>query len=211
MKLALALFLLAPIAMLAQTAEITGRVMDPSGGLIARTDVSVTNVDSGTRLQTQTNTEGYFTVSRLDPGRYRVEVQAAGFKAAVRSGIVLQVEQVARLDFTLEVGGVNEKVEVTGMAPLVESETSSVGQVITNKSIVEIPLNGRNAWDLSKLSGATVYVSGIGDAGEIPVVSMAGSRTKSQGLMLDGGSVQKSGLATAQAELQPMVDAVEEF
>ena len=64
---------------------------------------------------------------------------------------------------------------------------------------------------LSKLSGATVYVSAIGDAGEIPVVSMAGSRTKSQELMLDGGSLQKSGLATAQAEFEPMVDAVEEF
>jgi outer membrane receptor protein involved in Fe transport len=211
MRVILALFLLAPIVALAQTAEITGRVMDPTGALVARADVSVTNVDAGTRLQAQTNNEGYFTVSRLDPGRYRVEVRSTGFKAAVRSGIVLQVEQVARLDFTLEVGGVNEKVEVIGTAPLVESETSSVGQVITNKSIVEIPLNGRNAWDLSKLSGATVYVSGIGDAGEIPVVSMAGSRTKSQELMLDGGSVQKSGLATAQAELQPMVDAVEEF
>src|SRR5438034_1192986 len=155
MKWILTLVLLAPMSALAQSGEITGRVVDPSGGLVARAEIAVTNVDTGSRLQAQSNTEGYFTVSRLDPGRYRVEVKASGFKVAVRSGIALQVEQVARLDFTLEVGAVNEKVEVAGMAPLVESETSSVGQVITNKSIVEIPLNGRNAWDLAKLSGAT--------------------------------------------------------
>ena len=207
----LLLSLLLPIAALAQTAEITGRVTDASAALVPHAAIAVTNADSGAKLQTQTNNNGYFTISRLDPGRYRVEVRAPGFKAAVRTGILLQVEQVARLDFTLEVGALSEKVEVSAEAPVVESETSSVGQVISNKSMVEIPLNGRNAWDLAKLSGATVYVSGIGDAGEIPVVSMAGSRTKSQGLMLDGGSVQKSGLASAQAELQPMVDAVEEF
>src|SRR5215471_13072089 len=211
MRIPVAILLLAPLVAFAQTADITGRVSDPTGAVIARADVTVTNVESGTHVSTSTNAEGYFTVSRLDPGRYQAEVVGAGFKAMVRSGIVLQVNQVARIDFTLQLGGVTEQVEVSGGAPLVESETSSIGQVINNKSIVEMPLNGRNAWDLSKLSGATVYISAIGDAGEIPVVSMAGSRTKSQELLLDGGSVQKSGLATAQAELEPMVDAVEEF
>ena len=211
MKVCVSLLLFASTVVFGQTAGITGRVLDPSGAVVARAGISVTEVNSGSKFPTMTNNDGYFTVSRLDPGRYRIEVSGSGFKTSVRSGLVLQIDQLARLDFTLEIGGVNQTVEVQGAAPLVESETSNVGQVITNKSIVEIPLNGRNAWDLSKLAGATVYVSGIGDAGEIPVVSMAGSRTKSQALMLDGGSVQKSGLATAQAELEPMVDAVEEF
>jgi len=129
----------------------------------------------------------------------------------VHTGIVLEVEQVARVDFKLELGNISEQVEVAGTAPLVESETSSIGQVINNKSIVEMPLDGRNAWDLSKLAGAAVYVGNQGDANEIPWVSMAGSRVKTQEFFLDGGSVQKSGLATAQAELAPMVDAVDEF
>ena len=194
-----------------QNAEITGRITDPTGAVIPSAQVTIKNVETGTQYPTHANDGGYFTVARLDPGRYQVEVKASGFKPIVRSGILLQVEQVARVDFALEVGTITERVEVSGTAPLIESETSSIGQVINNKSIVEMPLNGRNAWDLSKLAGGTVYVSAIGDAGEIPVVSMAGSRTKSQELFLDGGSVQKSGLATAQAELEPMVDAVEEF
>ena len=210
-KLLTTWFCLAGTALFAQTAEITGRVIDPTGAVVPEAHVTISNVETGAHYASPTNSEGYFSAPRLDPGKYKVEVKAAGFKPVVRSGIVLQVEQVARLDFTLELGNVNEQVEVSGTAPLVESETSSLGQVINNKSIVEMPLNGRNAWDLSKLAGATVYVSAIGDAGEIPVVSMAGSRTKSQELFLDGGSVQKSGLATAQAELEPMVDAVDEF
>jgi hypothetical protein len=195
----------------AQTAQITGRVTDPTGAVVSAADVAVINSDTGVRFSAQTNHEGYYTVSRLEPGAYRIEIRQPGFKPVLRSGIVLQVDQTARLDFVLEVGAVTETVEIRGEAPLVESETSNVGQVVNNTSIVEMPLNGRNAWDLSILVGATIYVSGTGDGGEIPAVSMAGGRTWSQSLLLDGGSVQKSGLARAQAELSPMVDAVEEF
>jgi hypothetical protein len=190
---------------------VTGRVVDQTGAVTAAASIVLTNVSAGTKLVTQANAEGYYTFSRLDPGQYELAVQHPGFRNVVRKGIVLQVDQTARVDVTLEVGSVTDSIEVTGAAPLVESETSDVGQVVGNKSIVEMPLNGRNAWDLSMLAGGTVYINGAGDAGEIPVVSMAGSRTVSQSLMLDGGSVQKSGLARAQAELSPMVDAVEEF
>ena len=205
------LVLLAGATAWAQTAEVTGRITDPTGAVVPSAQVNVVNIETGAHFPAPANADGYFTVARLQPGKYQVSVRAAGFKPVVRSGIVLQVDQVARFDFKLELGNVSEEVQVSGEAPLVESETSSIGQVINNKSIVEMPLNGRNTWDLAKLAGATVYVSAIGDAGEIPVVSMAGSRTKSQELFMDGGSVQKSGLATAQAELEPMVDAVEEF
>ena len=195
----------------AQGAEVTGRVTDPSGSVIPTADVVVLNIETGVRYPTHTNGDGYFSVPQLNPGKYQVEVNASGFKPVVHTGIVLQVEQVARVDFKLELGNVTEKVEVTGTAPLVDSETSDVGQVINNKSIVEMPLDGRNAWDLSKLTGGVIYVGNQGDANEVPWVSMAGSRVKTQEFFLDGGSVQKSGLATAQAELEPMVDAVDEF
>jgi hypothetical protein len=195
----------------AQGAEITGRVTDPSGAVAPLVEVTVLNVETGAHYPAHTNQDGYYSAPNLNPGKYRIDLKAPGFRPIVRSGIVLQVEQVARVDFKLEVGSLTEQVEVTGRPPLVESETSNIGQVINNKSIVEMPLNGRNAWDLAKLSGATVYVGNQGDANEIPWVSMAGSRVKTQEFFLDGGSVQKSGLATAQAELEPMVDAVDEF
>ena len=191
--------LLAAAAAVAQTAQITGRVTDPSGAVVPAADAVVVNAQTGTRLATQSNEGGYYTVSRLDPGRYQLEISKAGFKPVVRSGIVLQVDQTARLDFTLEVGAVSEQVEIQAAAPLVESDTSNLGQVVNNKSMVEMPLNGRNSWDLSKLAGATVYVQAFGDAGEVPAVSMAGGRTWSQALVLDGGSVQKSGLSRSQA------------
>ncbi|MEZ5352232.1 MAG: TonB-dependent receptor [Bryobacteraceae bacterium] len=199
------------ISAFAQTSQITGRVADPTGAVVPLADIAVTNVDTGTRYPTQSNVEGYYTVSRLDPGPYQVIVQKTGFKQARRSGIVLQVDQTARLDFTLQVGEVAEQIEITAETPLIESESSNLGQVINNKSIVEMPLNGRNAWDLSKLVGGAVYVQGFGDAGEVPAVSFSGGRTWSQAMMLDGGSVQKSAMSRAQAELSPMVDAVEEF
>jgi len=198
-------------AAFAQSGQITGRVIDPSGAGVPSARVSVRNQGTGVTLPSASNAEGYYTVSRLEPGAYQVDIAADGFRAVSRRNVLLQVDQSARLDFTLEVGLVAERIEITAAPPLIESETSNLGQVINNKSIVEMPLNGRNAWDLSRLAGATTYVRAIGDAGEIPAVSMAGGRTWSQSLTLDGGSVQKSGLARAQAELSPMVDAVEEF
>ena len=124
--------------------EVTGRVTDPTGAVVPSAEVTVLNVATGVHYPAHTNHDGYFSVTPLDPGQYQVEAKAAGFKLAVRKGIMLQVEQVARIDFKLELGNVTEQVEVSGTAPLVESETSSIGQVINNKSIVEMPLNGRS-------------------------------------------------------------------
>jgi hypothetical protein len=139
------LILAASTAVWAQGAEVTGRVTDPTGAIVPSAEVAVLNVATGVHYPAQTNHDGYFSVKPLDPGQYQIEVRASGFKPVLHKGIVLQVEQVARIDFKLELGSVNEQVEVSGTAPLVESETSSIGQVINNKSIVEMPLNGRNA------------------------------------------------------------------
>jgi outer membrane receptor protein involved in Fe transport len=207
----LLLLCLTATSLLAQNAEVTGRVIDPAGTVVPNAAVTVRNTATGIAMERVTNSQGYYTAANLIPGEYSVRVSAPGFKPILRSGLTLQVAQVARLDFALEIGQVSEQIEVTSTVPLVESETSNLGQVINNKSIIEMPLNGRNAWDLSKLTGATVFIRGGGDSGEIPIASMAGGRTFSQAFVLDGGSVQKSGLARAQAELSPMVDAVEEF
>ena len=123
---------------------ITGRVADPSGAVVPNAQVAVTNEATGARWSAVSNDSGYYTVPLLEPGAYRIRVEGAGFKPVVRAGVRLQVEQVARIDFALELGAVAEAVEVSGEAPLVESQTSSLGQVVNNKSIVEMPLNGRD-------------------------------------------------------------------
>jgi hypothetical protein len=94
MRYLTALLLLAPALALAQTGDVTGRVLDPTGAIIAHARVDVINVESGTKDDTETNGDGYFTVSRLDPGRYRLEIHASGFKSLVRTGITLAWSQL---------------------------------------------------------------------------------------------------------------------
>ena len=86
------------------------------------------------------------------PGSYELRVQHQGFKGAVRRGVQLQVGDVARVDFTLEIGALSEVVEVSGGAPLIETDNAAVGTVIENKRIVELPLNGRNYLQMIALS-----------------------------------------------------------
>src|SRR5437764_13485417 len=124
-------------AMFAQTAQITGLVADPSGAVVPNATITIVNIETGTHNSAASNAQGYYTVPLLDPGNYQVRVETKGFRPLIRSGVRLQVEQIARLDFTLEMGQLSEAVEVTGTAPLVDSETSALGQVINNKSIVE--------------------------------------------------------------------------
>jgi hypothetical protein len=193
----------------AQTTEITGAITDPTGAAIPGVSITVTNIDTGEKHTTTSNERGYYTAPLLDPGQYRMEVRGAGFKPVDRTGIRLQVVQAVRLDFKLEVGSLTERIEVSGEAPLVESESSSLGQVINNRSILEMPLNGRNAWDLVQLAASTVMISGGGNAS--PIVSIAGSRSSSQGYLIDGANLVQGRQSQSMAELTPMVDAVEEF
>jgi len=103
--------------------------------------LSATNTDTEVGRRTVSNETGSYVVPLLPPGRYRISVQADGFKPIDRQGIVLAVDQVSRIDFTLEVGQITESVQVTAAAAPVDQETSSLGQVIENKRIVELPLN----------------------------------------------------------------------
>ncbi|MEZ5361097.1 MAG: TonB-dependent receptor [Bryobacterales bacterium] len=211
--LALLAHALSALALFGQggTAQLVGRVTDPSGAVIPGASVTLTNVGSGVAQTAQTGPQGYYRFPLLPPGNYEIAVQSEGFRRVAQTGIKLDVEQAATLDVELEVGQITETVQVTAAPPLLEGENATVGQVVENKSIVEMPLNGRSAWNLVQLAGATTFIKGIGDAGEIPVATVAGSRAFTQGLYIDGGSVQKSGLNRSMAELAPMVDAVEEF
>ncbi|MBL8234162.1 MAG: carboxypeptidase regulatory-like domain-containing protein, partial [Bryobacterales bacterium] len=110
----LPIVLLSAVAVLAQTAQITGRITDASSAIVAGAKVSAANEATGLGWDAATNDSGYFTMPALPPGTYRIAVQAPGFKPVTRSGVLLEIGQIVRLDFALEIGSLAEQVTVTG-------------------------------------------------------------------------------------------------
>jgi hypothetical protein len=216
MKAFYAILLLASFAAacFAQTATVNGAITDSSQAIIAGASVSITNRETGLRRDAHTNETGNYTFTLLPVGRYELTASMSGFNTQSLAEVKLDVDQVVRLDFVLKPGAVSETVEVSASAALLDSETSTVGQVISNKSIVEMPLNGRNYLSLATLT-----------AGTAPDV---GGRTQTEGGFVSGGAhayqmnVQVDGLDNntiysggpigyeAQA-VKPSIDAVGEF
>ena len=153
---ALAAMLIAVPAALSQTAQITGLVTDLTGAVIPETAVTVMNEETDITTNTRTNEVGAYTAPLLKPGAYRVSAQKEGFRPVSRSGITLEVDQVARIDFELQVGAVTEVIAVVQTAPLLQTSTSSVGQVIANQQILDLPLNNRTAMGLLGLSAGVI-------------------------------------------------------
>ena len=208
--LAVCLLLFAP-AGFAQSAGITGRVTDRTGAVVPGTSITVISAATGAERKVVTNEDGYYTVPLLLPGEYRVAVEHDGFKPIARSGIILEVDQRAELDFTLEVGVVSERVEVTAAATQLNTVEGSQGQVIENRRIVELPLNGRTYDDLALLSAGTVQpLPGARFAG----FSSGGMRNTQNSFLLDGVDNNPVELAGAQRRsemVQPSIDAIQEF
>src|SRR5216684_2992727 len=132
--------------------EITGEVKDQSGAVAPNAAITATNTATNASRATRTNEAGIYSIPALNPGTYQVKVEAPGFQPMVRNDIELQVQQTARIDFTLAVGQLAQTVEVSGTAALLATENATVGTVIEQKSIVDLPLNGRNFLQLVALS-----------------------------------------------------------
>ena len=149
--LMLALWACSPSAAQTVYGSIVGRVSDISGAVIK--DASVTVIDQGTSesRSSATNSEGDYRFVNLVPGKYRMDVKAAGFKLFSRDTIDVRVDSVARIDATLAVGASNESIEVKEQTPLLDTQASSVGQVIEGRQVLETPLNGRNVMNLLAL------------------------------------------------------------
>jgi hypothetical protein len=153
----------------AQTSgEITGLVTDSSGAAVSGANVTVTNKATGATRKVATNNEGLYAFPSLLPGVYELKVEQGGFKTARLDNITLEVQQTARLDVTMELGAVGETVTITSAGALLNAENATVGTVIENKRIVDLPLNGRNFLQL--VSTAPNVSFGFGQAGQ------AGSR-----------------------------------
>ena len=134
--------------------------------------IVVTNTDTGVRREIETNVEGYYSAPLLARGSYTVVAQQAGFKEAVRSGLTLDEGQTLRLDFSLEIGQVAEKVEVSGAAPLMETERATMSTVVTNQRILDMPTYGRNPLQFALLVPG---VRATGSFGDLPVSSFSGN------------------------------------
>jgi hypothetical protein len=210
-----ALALLVTFAARAQvvTATLTGIVTDPSGATVAGAKVKAVNAGTNLSREAVSDSTGVYTIPALSPGEYRVEVEQAGFKRQVLPGIVLQVAQEARVNVALQVGEVSESVTVASAAPLVNSENSTVGGVITEKRVLDMPLNGRNFMQLTLLTGgideggSSNAKGGILNKGFAP--SAAGMPAAENNYLLDGADNTEAFFRTY--NLSPSVDSVQEF
>jgi hypothetical protein len=195
----------------AQTAQLTGIVTDTNSAVIAGAQVTLTNLDTGVARKAVTNTEGHYGILFVPPGSYRLHVFLSGFKPVIRDSLRINVDQPVRIDFTLEIGAISENVNINSDGPQLERETSSIGQVIDNKTIVTLPLNGRNYSQLVLLMpGATPNrLSQAADG-----FSLNGSRTMQNKFLVDGldNNNYLLGLTTGSTQaVHPSVDAIEEF
>lgn len=183
------LFLAVAPTAAAQTAQVTGRVTDSHGAPIQGAKLTLANVERGAQRIASSNQHGVYTIPFVPPGNYRMTAHMTGFKSARRESLTLSVEQVERLDFELEAGGIVEELTVQPATPLLERETSSVSQVIENKTIVTLPLNGRNYSQLVALMPGAMpdQFAQLSPAGNAPdAFNLNGNRALQNTFLIDG-------------------------
>jgi hypothetical protein len=209
-----AAMLLAPTLAFSQTAAtIVGDVTDPSGAAVPGVAIKITNEGTSALREVSTNEAGQYRVTPLNPGTYSVQAEAAGFKTQVRNGVILQVSAVLEIDFTLELGEVTETIEVTGAAPVLQTEEASVGNVVTGKELERMPVNQRNYTKLMLLMPGTSSVSrsqnrGTGQSGT-QLVSVNGGRPQDNNFTLDGFDSNMQMMNSP--GISPPMDALQEF
>lgn len=195
--------------------SILGSVTDGTGAGVPGASVRILNTGTNAATAVVTNDEGFFTAPSLPVGAYSVTVEKSGFKKALRSGVTLQVDQRAQVDVRLDIGQTTESIEVVAEAALVDTSGATVGKVVENRRITDLPLNGRNALALVMLtpgvkSQAGPTNSGFVDRGTaLSAISINGGPSSLNSFIIDGGNNNSAFLADI--NVNPTVDAVEEF
>ena len=219
----LVLLLAAVSAVSAQTAstQILGLVTDATGAIVPGATVTAKRTETGDIRTTASNQTGNYIFPLVDSGTYEVSCAAPGFKTEIRRNIPLELNQKGRVDFQLQVGQQAETIEVTGAAPLLKTEDATLGSVVDNKRIIELPLNGRNFAQAATLMPGVVYGSArmgvdgnqtIGTRampGQIVGISANGQRDANQNITLDGVSAT-DGFKSSMLFV-PSIEAMEEF
>ena len=194
-------------------ASITGIVTDPSGASVVGALITVTNVSQNISVTTRSNEAGNFATPFLAPGTYRLTVESSGFKKFIRENIVLQAQDKARIDVPLQVGALADSVTVSESVSMLETETASRSQIISNELIANVPTQGRNpfqiAWAAPGVikSGSWRYLRSL-DIGGTSGISINGGKEKENEVLLDGISDVQAGRTVMSV---PTMDSVQEF
>jgi hypothetical protein len=192
------------------TGTIEGRVTDPTGAVLPGVEVTVTNEQTQQNRPTLTNELGLYNVPLLPPGTYSVRISLPGFKTELRRGVIVEVDRNAKVDVRLEIGNVAENVEVTADAPLIQTDTSSLGQVIDTRRVAELPLNGRQFLSLATLTpGVQPNVEGSNLSTQQGSVNVNGAREEFNNFLLDG--IDNDDIGNAQLGIVPAIDSIQEF
>ncbi|MGH9720589.1 MAG: TonB-dependent receptor domain-containing protein, partial [Bryobacteraceae bacterium] len=209
-----AVYFLVCLAARSQTSagNISGSVEDTSGARVPNAKVTITHAGTRQSRAVSTNDRGEYLAPLMPIGEYVVSGEKEGFKRKSLSGILLRVDQTLTVPIVIEPGSVREIVEVASSAPLLDAETSSLGQVIDNKRVLDLPLNGRNVFALGLLAGNTVEVFGMGTN---QTFAAGGGRFSGNEIMLDGISdntiMNRGSVGRNSVLYTPSVDALEEF
>jgi hypothetical protein len=194
-----------------ETARIIGHIKDQSGAVIPGATLTITNTGTNIKFVTRAQADGSYESIPLQVGSYRLEAEQTGFKRAVLEGIVLQIQQTALVDIVMELGQVTQEVQVTGAASLLTVNEATQGQVIDNRKIVDLPLNGRDYVQLGLLSSGTdLPAQGARTGG----FSASGMRSTQNNYLLDGVDNNDAQIAyqARQGEaVKPNVDSIQEF
>src|SRR5437763_3652708 len=190
-----------------QNGQFTGTVTDPSGAAIANAKVTVTNVGTNLSVTSTTNSAGLYTAKELPVGTYKITVEAPGFKTGSNTDLVLNAGSIQRADFKMQLGQAREVVEVSGEVSAVNTEDSKLGNSVTSTQVANLPLNGRNIYDLIQMAPGAVNVRGVvSENGANTVVN--GVREDFNGFLINGAS--NKGLSGGVVNV-PIEDTVQEF
>src|SRR5579862_4903508 len=178
------LFAVAAMAQI-QNGQFAGTVTDPSGAAVANARITITNQGTGLSVNATSNAAGAYQVSELPPGAYKITIEAAGFKTFSDVGVTLNAGSTAHVDAKMTLGQTREVVEVTGEASQVNTEEAKLATTVSTTQIENLPLNGRNVYDLMQLSPGAVNVNGVDfEGGHGTVVN--GLREDFNGFLING-------------------------
>jgi Carboxypeptidase regulatory-like domain/TonB dependent receptor len=193
------------------TGTISGTVKDAGGAVIVDATVTITNPSSGSSVTAKTNHDGFYTAVDLRPGTYNVETAAPGFQAITKTGIDLRLQDRLAINFDLQIGQATTSIQVEASAPALETETSSLGQVVESNAIETLPLNGRNYIQLAILGAGTTPSQRSNERNSFVA---NGQREIQNSYVLDGIDNKNKivGFDSSDAEsVEPNVDALQEF
>jgi len=217
-RLAVSVFVISALACAQEyRALISGQVVDPSGAAVAGATVAATNVGTNVVVTTKTSADGHYALAQVPAGGYTVSCEAPGFKKFVRAGVTLNVGDRGTINISLEIGAQAESVTVTAELLATDTDRSVLSQLMDNKGVSELPLNGRQVFMLIQLSAGTVFTqqqfgasgfSGTRAWDTNGSLTIHGGATSSNQFNLDGASINAG---TGEWKFAPLVDGIQEF